>query len=100
VQLRPGAETSAVQDREADRHGDALFDADECDRDQGDHGQSELEPIKPRDREEIAAMEDPRCDEQEHPGQGRKWHILEHPSRRYKQSYRCCGAETGRLRPA
>ena len=59
---------------------------------------AELERIKARDREQIAAMEDPRCDEQEHPGQGRHWHILQHPCGGYEQHDRCRGAETGRLR--
>ena len=45
-------------------------------------------------------MEDPRCDVQQHPGQRRHWHILEHPRRRHEQHDRCYGAETGCLRSA
>ena len=63
VQLRPGAEAGAVEDREPDRHCDPLFDPHKRDREHRGHGERELERIKLRDRAQVAAMEEPRCDE-------------------------------------
>lgn len=43
--MRPGAEASAIEDGQRNGHHDALLDADQSDRQQGDLGQPEFKSV-------------------------------------------------------
>jgi len=79
VDLGTRAQSGAVEDRQADGDADALLDAGERDGQQRHHRQPELEAVEASDGDEVAPVEDPRRDEDQHRGERRQRHILEQP---------------------
>ena len=99
VQVRAGAEASAVEDGQRDRDGDALFDADECDREQGDQSQSEFEAVIVGDVDEIVDVQDSGGDEDQNRSQGRQGQVLEQGDGRDQQHEGTGSSQSGHLGP-
>ena len=97
MELGASAQPDAVQDRQPDRDGDALFHPDEDHRQQRHRGEPELEEIEAGDGTQVARFEEPDRHEDQDGRERRQGHVFEDIGHGDEQDDDQCRPERARL---